>query len=107
MTSLQGRAKGMMECWYTRAERQPGERGEMVSTGLGTWVSPVLGHCCSGRMGTGFLVGFFTVVLTSHVAIPLTETTMLTEGSGRGQRCQGHPRNNKWEEVLMRHIQAH
>lgn len=68
----------------------------MVSAGLGTWVSPVLGHCCAGRMGTGFLVGFFTVVLTSHVAIPLTETTMLTEGSGRGQRCQGHPRNNKW-----------
>lgn len=33
MTSLQGRAKGVMECWYTSAERQPGERGKMVSTG--------------------------------------------------------------------------
>lgn len=60
MTSLQGRAKGMMECWYTRAERQPGERGAMVSAGLGTWVSLVVDHCCSRWMGTGFLVGFFT-----------------------------------------------
>lgn len=42
MTSLQGRAKGMMECWYTRAERQPGEREEMFSTQLGTWVSLLL-----------------------------------------------------------------
>lgn len=33
MTSLQGRAKGVMECWYTSAERQPGERGKMVSIG--------------------------------------------------------------------------
>lgn len=40
MTSLQGRARGMMECWYTSAERQPGEGGKMVSTGLGTWVFP-------------------------------------------------------------------
>lgn len=38
MTSLQGRAKGMMECWYTRAERQPGKRREIVIAGLGTWV---------------------------------------------------------------------
>lgn len=36
MTSLQGRAKGVMECWYTSAERQPGERGKRVS------VEPVL-----------------------------------------------------------------
>lgn len=33
MTSLQGRAKGVMECWYTSAERQPGEREKIVSTG--------------------------------------------------------------------------
>lgn len=26
ITSLQGKARGMMECWYTRADRQPGER---------------------------------------------------------------------------------
>lgn len=54
MTSLQGKAKGMMECWYTRAERQPGERGEMISIGLGTRVSLVLGHCCSSWMGADF-----------------------------------------------------
>lgn len=96
MTSLQGRAKGMMECWYTRAERQPGERGETVSAGRGTQVSPVLGRCSSRWMGTGFLAGFFTVVLMPHVEIPLAETTMPMEGSGRGQRCQGHLRNNEW-----------
>lgn len=33
MTSLQGRAKGVMECWYTSAERQPGERRKTVSIG--------------------------------------------------------------------------
>lgn len=95
MTSLQGRAKGMMECWYTSAERQPGERGEMVSAGLGTRVSPVLGHCCSGWTATGLLAWFFTVVLMPHVAFPLAETTVPTEGSGRRHRRQGHLRNNK------------
>ena len=96
MTSLQGRAKGMMECWYTRAERQPGERGEMVSAGLGTQVPLVLVYCLSGWTGTRFLVGFFTVVLMPRVAFLVAETTTPTEGLGRWQRCQGHLRNNEW-----------
>lgn len=77
---MQGRAKGMMECWYTSAERQPGERGYMVSAVLGTQVSLVLGHCCCGWMGTRFLERFFTTVLMPHVAIPLTETIIPLKG---------------------------
>lgn len=84
MTSLQGKAKGMMECWYTRAERQPGERGgddkhRARNTGF-PGVRTLLLQLDGSRL---FLLDFFTVVLMPHMAIPLTETTMPTEGSGR------------------------
>lgn len=60
MTSLQGRAKGMMECWYTRAERQPGERGEIDgqrragNTGLPS-VRSLLLQVDGNRLFGGFL----------------------------------------------------